>query len=85
VIDLKSDLFIGIPRRLIQGLDRATPEELQDCWITSNGDAVHWDNLNASFSIPGLVNGICGTQNWMNDLMAVPGRSDLGEVLLSYS
>ncbi len=74
VIYLKSDLFIGIPHRLIQGLDRATSEELQDFWITSNGDAVHWDNLDASFSIPGLVSGIYGTQNWMTELMAVPAR-----------
>jgi hypothetical protein len=37
VIYLKRDVFIGILRRLIQGLDRATPDAWQDFWITANG------------------------------------------------
>ncbi len=69
VIYLKNDLFLGIPRRLLQGLDRATPEELEDLWLTSNGDAVHWDNLDVSFGISGLVNEVYGTQAWMTGLM----------------
>jgi hypothetical protein len=74
VIYLKNDLFLGIPRRLLQGLDRATTEELQDFWLTSNGDAVHWDSLNVSFGITGLVNEVYGTQQWMNELMASASR-----------
>jgi hypothetical protein len=74
VIYLKNDLFLGIPRRLLQGLDRATTEELQDLWLTSNGDAVHWDSLNVSFGIMGLVNEVYGTQQWMNELMASASR-----------
>ncbi len=74
VIYLKNDLFLGIPRRLLQGLDRATTEELQDFWLTSNGDAVHWDRLNVSFGITGLVNEVYGTQNWMNGLMVSASR-----------
>jgi Protein of unknown function (DUF2442) len=74
VIYLKNDLFLGIPRRLLQGLDRATTEELQDFWLTSNGDAVHWDSLNVSFGITGLVNEVYGTQQWMNELMVSASR-----------
>lgn len=74
MIYLKSDVFIGIPPRLIQELDWATPEELQDFWIASKGNAMHWDILDASFSILGLVHGIYGRQNWMHGLMAIPSR-----------
>jgi Protein of unknown function (DUF2442) len=65
VIYLKTDVFVGIPRRFLQGLENATAENLQDFWLTSNGDAVHWEKLNASFSIPGLVTGTFGTRQWM--------------------
>jgi Protein of unknown function (DUF2442) len=69
VIYLKTDVFIGIPRKFLQGLENATAEDLQDFWLTSNGDAVHWDKLNASFSIPGLVTGTFGTRQWMAALL----------------
>jgi Protein of unknown function (DUF2442) len=69
VIYLKTDVFIGIPRNFLQGLENATPEDLQDFWLTSNGDAVHWEKLNASFSIPGLVTGAFGTRQWMAELL----------------
>jgi Protein of unknown function (DUF2442) len=69
VIYLKTDVFIGIPRKFLQGLENATAEDLQDVWLTSNGDAVHWDKLNASFSIPGLVAGTFGTRQWMAELL----------------
>jgi hypothetical protein len=62
---LKTDVFLGIPRQLLQGLENATAESLEDFWLSSNGDAVHWETLNASFSIPGLVAGIFGTKQWM--------------------
>jgi Protein of unknown function (DUF2442) len=69
VIYLKTDVFIGIPRKFLQGLENATAEDLQDFWLTSNGDAVHWEKLNASFSIPGLVTGTFGTRQWMAELL----------------
>jgi Protein of unknown function (DUF2442) len=65
VIYLKTDVFVGIPRRLLQGLESAIATDLADFWVSSNGDAVHWETLNASFSIPGLVAGIFGTKQWM--------------------
>jgi hypothetical protein len=69
VIYLKTDVFIGIPRKFLQGLENATAEDLQDFWLTSNGDAVHWEKLNASFSVPGLVTGTFGTRQWMAELL----------------
>jgi Protein of unknown function (DUF2442) len=71
VIYLKTDVFIGIPRKFLQGLENATAEDLQDFWLTSNGDAVHWEKLNASFSIPGLVTGTFGTRQWMAELLTL--------------
>jgi Protein of unknown function (DUF2442) len=53
----------------LQGLENAAAEDLQDFWLTSNGDAVHWEKLNASFSIPGLITGTFGTRQWMAKLL----------------
>jgi Protein of unknown function (DUF2442) len=65
LIYLKTGVFLGVPRSLLQGLEQATEGDLADFWLSSNGDAVHWEKLNASFSIPGLVSGIFGTKQWM--------------------
>jgi Protein of unknown function (DUF2442) len=65
LIYLQTDVFVGIPRQLLQGLENATAGDLADFWLSSNGDALHWETLNASFSIPGLVAGVFGTKQWM--------------------
>ncbi len=65
LIYLKTGVFLGLPRTLLQGLENATETDLADFWLSSNGDAVHWEKLNASFSIPGLVAGVFGTKQWM--------------------
>jgi hypothetical protein len=68
VIHLKNGATFSFPPYLVEGLAEASPKALADFWLPDSGDSVHWEELGVSFSIPGLVMGIFGTQRWMAEL-----------------
>jgi hypothetical protein len=54
------------PRTHIQGLQDANTEELNDVWI--HEDSIHWDSLDVSMHISGLLKGELGSKSWMEEL-----------------
>jgi Protein of unknown function (DUF2442) len=68
VIALKNGAFFSFPPDLVQGLRGASAEDLSDIWLDTPGSSVHWDRLDADFSIAGLVAGLFGTKAWMAEL-----------------
>jgi hypothetical protein len=68
VIALKNGTFFSFPPILVQGLENATAEDLDDVWLDASGSSVHWDRLDADFNIARLVAGIFGTKVWMSEL-----------------
>lgn len=74
-IHLRNGSIFSVPPRLVQGLGSATPEQLNDVWIDRAGLSVHWESLDADFSILGLIKGIFGTQAWMAELGRRGGKS----------
>jgi Protein of unknown function (DUF2442) len=75
VVALKNGAFFSFPPKLLQGLEEATPEELNDVWLDVSGSSVHWERLDADFEIVGLVAGIFGTKSWMSELGRKGGQS----------
>jgi hypothetical protein len=67
-VHLKNGAIFAFPPHLAQGLDTATPEQLDDVWLGGNGQSLHWESLDADFSLPALVQGMFGTRNWMAEL-----------------
>lgn len=49
----------------LQGLENASAAELANFELMPDGLAIHWDELDAHFTIPGLVRGLYGTKAWM--------------------
>jgi hypothetical protein len=74
-IHLRNGSIFSVPPRLVQGLGNATPEQLNDVWIDQASLSVHWESLDADFSILGLIQGIFGTQAWMAELGRRGGKS----------
>ena len=64
----------AVPPDLIQGLQGATVEQLNDLWLDRVGLSVHWPSLDADFSILGLVQGIFGTRTWMAEIGRQGGK-----------
>lgn len=67
-IRLKNGAISSFPPTLVQGLADATPDQIADFSLFSEGRSVRWESLDIDFSIPGLVANIFGTREWMAEL-----------------
>lgn len=68
IIQLQSGAIFSFPPDIVQGLADASPEALAQVEVTPMGDGLHWEALDADFSIAGLLAGVFGNQRWMADL-----------------
>ena len=68
IIRLRSGAQFSFPPDIAQGLAGASPDDLNQVEITPMGDGLHWEALDADFTIVGLLAGRFGTQRWMQQL-----------------
>lgn len=68
VIRLNSGSVFCFPPDIAQGLAWASKEDLAAVEITPSGAGLHWEKLDADFSIPGLLSGCFGSKAWMAKL-----------------
>lgn len=63
------ELFNGcsftFPPRQLQGMQTATDAQLEDFELSGIGFGLHWEALDADFTVPGLLAGNFGTQSFM--------------------
>jgi hypothetical protein len=65
-IKLATGVEIVIPRRLLQGLNDATPRQLADVRIVGARSGLRWEALDVDHYIPSLVEGVFGNRRWMS-------------------
>lgn len=75
VVDLVTGVTISFPPDLLQGLRGASASDLAEVEVSPLGTSVHWEKLDADFSVPGLVAGVFGTRAWMADLGSRGGKA----------
>jgi Protein of unknown function (DUF2442) len=68
MIRLQSGAIFSFPPEIAQGLAGAEAEALAQVEVTPMGDGLHWQTLDADFSVAGLLAGVFGTKRWMADL-----------------
>lgn len=68
VLALSTGVELAIPRKLLQGLENATPAEIADVEIDDFGSALHWKSLDIDHYVPGLIEGVFGTRKWMSQI-----------------
>lgn len=73
VVELTTELELAIPRRMLQGLSDATPEQLARVQVLGSGTAIAWNDLDVGFTVRALVSSIFGTKEWMAALGHVGG------------
>lgn len=64
-LDLTNGCTFVFPARLIQGLEGAVEDDLAAVELLPRGRGLHWEGPDVDISVPGLVNGIFGTQAHM--------------------
>jgi hypothetical protein len=75
VIRLNSGALFSFPPDIAQGLAGASPEDLAAVEIIPSRTALHWANLDADFTVSGLLSGRFGTKAWMATLQNAPSYS----------
>lgn len=68
VVELNNGCVFMFPAELAQGLRGASPDDLAQIELSPYGFALHWEKLDADFSVAGLLAGIFGTRKWMEEL-----------------
>lgn len=65
VVDLSSNLTVTFSPRDAQGLEKATPAQLEEIEISPSGFGLHFPELDADLYVPGLLEGTLGSKKWM--------------------
>jgi hypothetical protein len=74
IVELDSGYGMLIPRRWLQGLEDATPEQLKAVQILGPGTAIAWDEPDVGFTVEGLTQGLFGSARWMRELGRAGGQ-----------
>ena len=74
VVELANGVSVSFPRRLLQGLENASKEQLADIEVLGPGTGLHWPQLDVDHYLPGLFRGLFGTRQWMAELGRQGGR-----------
>jgi Protein of unknown function (DUF2442) len=73
VVQLNSNLGIFFSPRDAEGLEHATPEELNEIEISPSGYGLHFPKLDADLYLPSLMEGVFGSERWMASHMGMRG------------
>jgi hypothetical protein len=65
VVELTNGCVFAFPPRLAHGLENATDDQLAQVEILGAGHGLHWEELDADLSVPGLLAGLFGTEAYM--------------------
>lgn len=65
IVELTNGCSFTFPPHLAQGLETATAEQLAQVEILGAGYGLHWEELDADLSVPGLLAGLFGTKSYM--------------------
>jgi len=73
VIRLSSRLDVAFSPRDTQGLENATPSQLDKIEITPSGLGIHFPKLDADIYLPALLEGFLGSEKWMAARLGAAG------------
>lgn len=73
VLSLANGVDISFPARAAEGLEKATPAQLEDVEVTGAGTGLHFPKLDADLYVPGLLQGVLGTRKWMASQLGAAG------------
>lgn len=67
-VKLSTGELMGFPIDRLQGLSDGSDEQIAQIEIYPGGHGLHWEQLDADLSVPGLVAGLFGSKTWMSAL-----------------
>ncbi len=79
VIRLTSNLGIFFSPRDAEGLEDASPAELENIEISPSGYGIHFPKLDADLYLPALLEGVFGSERWIASRMGRRGGRSRSE------
>ncbi len=73
VIELGPALALMLDPQQAEGLEHATPSQLSAIEITPSGLGLHFPKLDADLYVPGLLEGVLGSEKWMASRLGAAG------------
>src|ERR1700688_4995482 len=64
-IQLSTNLHVSFSPRDAQGLEKATPSQVQEIQISPSGFGIHFPKLDADLYLPAILQGFLGSRKWM--------------------
>ena len=64
-LELSNGCLFAVPAVLLQGMEGASPEQLEAVEVWGDGDSLHWEELDADFGVEGLLDGRFGNRKWL--------------------
>src|SRR5476649_1707250 len=74
-IKLATGVELAIPRKLLQGLENATPAQSAEVEIWGPGSSLHWESLDVDHYVPSLIESVFGNRRRMSELGKIGGKS----------
>lgn len=75
VIELTNGSSIRLPTKLIPWLRNISANQLATVEVSPSGEGLRWESPDIDLSVPGLLQQMFGTANWMRQLASHGGRS----------
>lgn len=76
VVELSSRLTLSFSPEDAQGLENAKPAQLEQIELSPSGFGIHFPKLDADLYIPGLLEGLMGSKQWIAARLGqIGGRS----------
>jgi hypothetical protein len=73
VIHLNSRLDVAFSPQDAEGLENASPDELEPIEISPSGFGIYFPKLDADFYLPALLEGFLGSKSWMASRLGAAG------------
>jgi hypothetical protein len=65
IMRLSNGLEVSFPAHEVQGLETATPADLEQIEINPPGFGLHFPTLDADVYVPAFLQGVFGSERWM--------------------
>jgi hypothetical protein len=75
MLELTSGFVFGFPAKAIPALADGTPQQLAAVTVSPGGGGLHWEELDADLSVPGLLLSSVGQAERFSELARMAGRS----------
>lgn len=79
IVRLSTGVELGLRPQDVEGLEKASPEDLSEIEIEAMGLGLHWPRIDADLYLPAVLEGVLGSRRWMAQRLGAAGGEGRSE------